>query len=313
MRRMAVVVACLVACGAPGAPDGPHTQSSIRVSPHSATIDVGQTESLSAATLDDAGDSTGVAAVTWTSHASSIASVSSEGVATGVAPGVTMVVAATSDGTRDSAQITVVAEACNGIAHAGHLQGTAAFTFTYAATLGDVQYAVNNGATMTFTADALGAGPNNTFIWIGSSTGTGTEHETRTDHFSNQVETLTGDGALVVSDIDLSHVIISVDLSTCNFTLEGVPYIDVTESPDPGDLGPSWIGWFRTAPTLLTPGTGSGALATHSADWLGANYQTATGWYVPLGFSSDYFSDGAADDGSTGTATLTSYSVSRVP
>lgn len=313
MRRLVVLLVCMVACGAPGSPDGPHTQSKIRVSPPSATIDVGQTEPLSAATLDDAGDSTGVAAVTWTSSASSIASVSSDGVAMGVAPGVTTVVAATSDGTRDSARITVVAEACNGIAHAAHLQGTATLAFTYSATLGSVQYVVNNGATMNFTADAQGAGPNNTVYWIGSATGTGTEHETRTDHESGEVRTLAGDGALVVSDINLSHVIVSVDLSTCDYTLEGVPYIDVTESPDPGDLGPSWIGWFRTAPTPLTPGTGSGSLATHSANWLGANYQGATDWYVPLGFSTDYFSEGAPDDGSAGSATLTSYSVGPEP
>jgi hypothetical protein len=44
----------------------------------------------------------------------------------------------------------------------------------------------------------------------------------------------------------------------------------------------------------------------HPVDWLGPNYNAgATGWYVPLGFSSDYFSDGAADDGTIGSATVT--------
>ncbi len=310
MRRLVVLLACIVACGAPGNPDGPHTQSSIRVSPRSATIDVGQLEPLSAATLDDAGDSTGVAVVTWTSSASSIASVSSDGIATGLAPGVTTVVAATSDGTRDSAQITVVADACNGIAHVAHLQGTASLSFTYSALLGSVQYVANNSATMNFTADAHGAGANGQLLWIGSATGTGSEHETRTDHVSNDVKTISGDGALVVSDVGLSHVFVFVDLATCTYTLEGVPYIDVTESPEPGDLGPSWIGWFRTAPTPLASASHSGSLAMHSVTWLGPNYLAATGWYVPLGFSSDYFSDGAPDDGSAGTPTV-SYSVTR--
>lgn len=312
MRRLVVVLVCMAACSAPTTPDGPQQQSSIRVSPRSATIDVGQMEPLSAATLDAAGDSTGIAAVTWSSSASSIASVSRDGVATGLAPGVTTVVAATSDGTRDSAQITVVADACNGIAHVAHLQGAATLTFTYSALLGSVQYVANNSATMNFTADAKGSGPNGQLLWIGSATGTGSEHETRTDHESDQVETLAGDGALVVSDINLSHVFVFVDLSTCRYTLEGVPYIDVTESPEPGDLGASWIGWFRTAPTLLAPGTGSGSLAMHSVTWLGPNYLAATGWYVPLGFSSDYFGDGAPDDGSAGTATV-NYSISRAP
>ncbi len=201
---------------------------------------------------------------------------------------------------------------CNDIAHAAHVQGTATFSFTYAALLGSVDYVANDSASMTFTADAQGAGPNGQLLFIGSSTGRGSEHETRTDHESEQVTTLNGDSTLVVEDINLSHVFVSVDPATCEFTLEGVPYIDVVESPDPGDLGASWIGWFRTAPTALGSASASDSLATHSVDWLGPNYTAATGWYVPLGFSSDYFGEGAPDDGSLGIAKVT-YSVSTVP
>jgi hypothetical protein len=310
MRKLLVVLLCVTACSSPTTtPDGPHT--SIRVSPHSATINVGASEQLSAATLDAAGDSTGVAAVTWTSSAASVASVTSDGIATGLTPGVTMVVARNADGPQDSAQITVVAGACNDIEHVAHLQGTANFAFTYSATLGDISYVVNDASTMTFTADLLGPGLNNQIIWLGSATGSGSEHETRTDHFANTVETLDGSGPLVVSGSNLSHVFVYVDLATCTYTLEGNPYIDVTETPHPGDLGPSWIGWFRTAPTPLGPDSHSGVLATHSVTWLGPVYNTsASGWYVPLGFSSDYFSDGAPDDGSAGAATV-SYSVTR--
>jgi len=310
MRRLVFTLVCIVACSAPTVPDAPHT--TVRVSPRSATINVGGSQRLSAATLDAAGDSTGVAAVTWTSSAPSVASVSSDGTATGLAPGVTTVVATTSDGPQDSALITVVAAVCDGIAQATHLQGTATFTFAYSATLGNVQYVANDGATMTFTADAMGSGQNGPHIWIGSATGNGSEHESRTDHVSGDIKTLPGSGGLIVSDINLSHVIISVDLATCSYTLEGNPYIDVTESPEPGDLGPSWIGWFRTASTPLDSASHSASLATHSVAWLGSNYAGATGWYVPLGFSSDYFSDGAADDGSIGTAMI-SYSVTRGP
>lgn len=309
MRRLVVILVCLIACSAPTTPDGP--QTTVRVSPRSSTINVGASEQLGAATLDAAGDSTGVAAVTWTSSASSVASVSSDGVVTGLAPGVTTVIAANNDGPQDSAHVTVVAEACNGIAHVAHMQGTATFAFTYSALLGTVQYVVHDSSSMTFTADALGTGPNGQLLWLGSATGNGGQHETRTDHTSETVETLEGSGALVVSGINLSHMFVAVDLATCSYTLEGNPYIDVTETPQPGDLGPVWIGWFRTAPAPLGPDSHSGVLATHSVDWLGPNYNAgATGWYVPLGFSSDYFSDGAADDGSIGNATI-SYSVTR--
>jgi hypothetical protein len=309
MRRLVVTIVCIVACSAPTTQDKP--QTTIRVSPPSSTINVGGAEQLSAATLDAAGDSTGEAVVTWTSSASSVASISSNGIATGLAPGVTTVIASTNDGPQDSAHITVVTEACNGIAHVAHLQGTATFAFTYSALLNNVQYVVHDTSTMTFTADALGTGPTGQLLWVGAATGTGGEHESRTDNFSGTVETLEGSGALVVSGTNLSHVFVAVDLATCSYTLEGNPYIDVTETPQPGDLGPSWIGWFRTAPTPLGPDTHSGVLATHSVDWLGPVYNTtAAGWYVPLGFSSDYFGDGAADDGSSGTATV-SYSVTR--
>ncbi|HEY2896395.1 MAG TPA: Ig-like domain-containing protein [Gemmatimonadaceae bacterium] len=310
MRRLVIILVCLVACSAPTTSDGP--RASVRVSPRTATINVGGSQQLSAATLNAAGDSTGLATVTWSSSTSSVASVSSDGIATGLVPGVTMVVATTSDGPQDSAQITVVAQACNDIAHTTHLQGTATFTYTYSTLLNSVQYGGNDSSTMTFTANALGGGQSGHLLWIGSSTGTGAEHETRTDHVSGDVRTLIGSGALVVSDINLSHVIIAVDLSTCAYTLEGNPYIDLVESPDPGDLGPSWIGWFRTAPTPLGSGSHSASLATHSVDWLGPNYAGASGWYVPLGFSSDYFSDGAPDDGSLGAATI-SYSVTSAP
>ena len=249
MRRLIVVLAFAVACGAPTTPDGPQTLTKIRVNPRSATIGIGETQSLSAATLDSAGDSTGLASVTWTSSASLVASVSNEGVTTGLAPGVTTVIATASGGRRDSARITVVEDACDGIAHAAQLQGTATFTFAFATQLGSVQYAVSDGSTMTFTADAGGPGQNGHQLWFGSATGTGSEQETRTDHESNTVQTLTGDGPLVVRGIDLSQHVINVDVSACTYTLEGNPYIDVTASPTGGDLGPSWIGWFRTAPT----------------------------------------------------------------
>ena len=310
MRRLVAILVCLAACSAPTTPDRPLT--SVRVSPRSATINVGASEQLSAATLDAAGDSTGIATVAWTSSATSIASVSGDGVVTGVAPGITMVYAATSNGPQDSARITVVDDVCNGIAHFTHLQGTATFTYTYSTLLNSVQYAGNDGAAMTFTADLHGVSQSGLAIWIGSATGTGSEHETRSDHVSGEVKTLTGSGNLDVADINLSHVIITVDLSTCKYTLEGNPYIDLTESPEPGDLGPSWIGWFRTASTPVGPDSHSSSLATHSVEWLGPNYAGASGWYVPLGFSSDYFSDGAPDDGSLGTVAIT-YAVTSAP
>jgi hypothetical protein len=170
-----------------------------------------------------------------------------------------------------------------------------------------VTYAASDTAMMTFALDSAGPDLNGHRLWFAGATGSGSEDEKRTDNSTDPVhiQTLTGSGPLVVSDINLSHVVVSVDMATCEYTLEGVPYVNVTESPTPGALGPSWIGWFRTASTPLDS-TRSDSLATHSVTWLTPNYTTAANrWYVPLGFSSDYFGEGAADDGSTGAVRIT--------
>jgi hypothetical protein len=152
---------------------------------------------------------------------------------------------------------------------------------------------------------------------MGPDTGIAQVTDKRTDLRTGQVEQINGNGRLVISGINLSHVIVSVDTASCAFTIEAVPYVDLTETPTPGDVGPSWFGWVRTAPTPidtavpadtsefpLDTGVVSAALAVHSANWLGANYFSSNGWYVPLGFSTDYFSAGAPDDGSAGRATV---------
>jgi Bacterial Ig-like domain (group 2) len=308
---IAIFLLGLAACSAPTPPLGPQTH--VRVSPRTSTITVGQGVALTAATIDSTGDSVGVATVTWNSSAPSVASVTSGGVVSGVAPGVATVVASTERGQRDSAVITVIAAICGGVGQAAQLHGTATFTYQYQATLNDVTYAANDQATMTFTVDATGPDGHGGQFWMGASTGNGSEQESRTDNQTGEVQTLSGSGALIVQDINLSHAIVDVDLNTCRYTLEGVPYIDVTETPSPGDLGPSWIGWFRTAWTPLDTATHAQPLATHSAVWLGPNYNAgATSWYVPLGFSTDYFSNGAPDDGSAGTVSVT-YSIARGP
>jgi hypothetical protein len=306
----ALVLGAVVACSAPTPPD--RTETHVRVSPRTSTISVGQGVSLSAATIDSVGDSVGVAAVTWKSAAPSVASVTSGGVVAGLAPGVATIMATDSHGQKDSAVVTVIAEVCDGVQHSAQLHGTATFTYTYQATLNNITYVVNDQASMTFTVDSTGPDGNGGRYWMGSATGNGTEQESRTDHTSNTVQTLSGSGPLFVQDINFSHAVVDIDLNSCQYNIEGVPYIDVVASPTGGDLGPSWIGWFRTAWTPLDSTTHSQPLATHSVGWLKPNYFGATSWYVPLGFSSDYFSDGAPDDGSAGSVSV-SYSLARGP
>ena len=110
MRRIApIVLALLIAAvlAACGAPTPPTAVTGVSVSPESATIEVGETVSLSA-TVQPAGVSQ---SVTWASGSPSVATVDSSGVVTGVSAG-TAVITATSvvDSTQSgSATVTVVA------------------------------------------------------------------------------------------------------------------------------------------------------------------------------------------------------------
>ena len=296
------LVVCLAACSSSTTPDV--RKLSVRVSPSSGRIYVGQLETLHAASVDDAGDSTGLATVTWSSSAPGVASVTDYGLVVGLTPGATTVVAVTGAGIRDSATITVVHQPCGGFAEARHLRGTAAFRYAYAAMLGEIQYVVNDSATMNFIANGGGFGDTNMVVYVASATGNGSERETRTDHSNNAVQTLTSSGSLLASDLDFSSVTIYANLSTCTYTMEGIAYIDVFESPTPGDLGAKAIGWFRTTAEPLDSASHSESLTTHSPNWMGGG-SASVGLYVPVGFSTDYFGEGAPDDGTTGTASIT--------
>jgi hypothetical protein len=316
MRRLAIVLLWTVACSAPTTPN--EARTSLRVRPNNSTIFVGQSVSLSAATVDAIGDSIGVAAVTWVSSKPSVASISDAGVATGLAAGVTTVVATTSKGAKDSATIIVNASGCYNLLRSPHLHGRVDFSYYYTTTLDSVQYKMHDIAATDFIVDSAGGiDATGHRLWMGADTGSGDVEDVRTDLRTGQVEKINGFGPTISSGINLSHVIVSVDTASCAYTIEAVPYIDLSETPQPGDLGPAWFGWVRTPVTPidtaverdtsefpLDTGTIQATLAVHSANWLGANYFGTSAWYVPLGFSSDYFSAGAPDDGSAGTATV---------
>lgn len=80
----------------------------VRISAPTLTVNEGRTIALSAATLDSAGRPLSDRGVAWTSRSTTVATVSSAGLVTGVSQG-TAVIAATSEGQRDSVTITVAA------------------------------------------------------------------------------------------------------------------------------------------------------------------------------------------------------------
>jgi len=89
--------------------------ATVGVNPATASVPVGQTATLSAVIKDAAGNTLTGRTVAWTTSAAAVATVSTSGVVTGVAPG-TATITATSEGKSGTAAITVPAIAVGSVA-----------------------------------------------------------------------------------------------------------------------------------------------------------------------------------------------------
>lgn len=106
----------LTACGGGGSSSGSSgggggapTVASISVSPASASIAVGATEQFTATAKDSSGNTISGVTFTWSSSSTGIATISTSGLATGVAPGSTNITASASGVTSPAAALTVTA------------------------------------------------------------------------------------------------------------------------------------------------------------------------------------------------------------
>ena len=110
-RRPSILLALVVAAGCSGetGTTPPEGVGRVDVSPHSATVVQGTTQSLSAVVRDAGGNVLSGRSVTWSSSRPSTASVSATGVVTGVNPGGPTTIMASSEGLSGSATITVTA------------------------------------------------------------------------------------------------------------------------------------------------------------------------------------------------------------
>lgn len=95
-----------VACG--NEPTPPAPVASVEVSPDTAGVVLGRTLQLTARARDAQGHDLAERPVTWTSSAPTLASVSPNGLVTGLAPGDSIEILAMSEGKSDTAAITVV-------------------------------------------------------------------------------------------------------------------------------------------------------------------------------------------------------------
>ena len=139
--------------------------ASVTVSPSTASVLVGQTTTLSATLKDGNGNVLSGRSITWTSSASSVATVSAAGVVTGVSGG-TATITATSEGKSGSATVTVTSPPA----------AIASIVITPSSPR------VDEGKTIQLTATAYDAGNNPitgvTFTWASSNTNRATVNST---------------------------------------------------------------------------------------------------------------------------------------
>jgi hypothetical protein len=108
---MAAIIA-VTACGSDDSPTGTAAVVSVSVGAPTGPILVGATTTLTATAKDASGNTVSGAAIAWTSSSDAIATVSSSGVVTGVAPG-TATITATSNGKSGTAAVTVNSKIVN--------------------------------------------------------------------------------------------------------------------------------------------------------------------------------------------------------
>lgn len=116
MRTRLGVLACgiLLGCGGGGEAAGPPPPpppvpvATVSVEPGTSTLFVGASQTLSATVRDASGNALSGRSITWASNNTAVATVSTTGVVTAVAPG-TASITATSEGRSGSAQVTVQA------------------------------------------------------------------------------------------------------------------------------------------------------------------------------------------------------------
>lgn len=145
------------ACGggdSPTEPPPPAPVATVTITPAAATLNVGATEQLTAATLSSAGAALTGRTVTWSSGTTSVATVSTTGLVTAVAAG-TATITATSEGRTGTATITVQQNA-NPVASVAVTPATATIfvdrTQQLSATLRDAQNNVILNRTPTWSS-----------------------------------------------------------------------------------------------------------------------------------------------------------------
>ena len=284
--------------------------AAIHVTPASATIKVGDTQSFSAVAVDANGAPIPGVTFTWASSASSVATIGGDGVAHGAAAGTTAITASAGNVTSDAASLTVtpdVSAACEGIDTVTTWSGSLHFSYAHTASNGHTQIDADEQANVTFDLQLLASGPGGV-SWQGVATGTASldDKQTDLDAAPPAVSSLSGSGAPLPGSEgnEMSRVTLNVDLSNCTYNVEFTPTINATATSGSSSTDmPAAVGAVRSG-VYSTSGysgglSGNSAMPAHSVIW-GAQNEGEE--FVPLGLGQNMFLLGLEQDGNAGTA-----------
>ena len=254
--------------------------ASVAVSPTAATISVGQTTQLGATTRDASSRTLSGRLVGWTSASAAVATVSSSGLVTAVAPG-TATITASSEGKSGSATITVQPKPVGAVIVSPNQAGvTVGQSIQLSTQVTDGSGNVLTGRPISFSSsDPALATVSNSGLVSGVAAGTVTITATS--------EGKSGTATVLVSDI---------------------PVATVTVAPDPSDLVVGATAQLVATTTSATGATLSGRAVAWTSGAPGIASVSSTGLVTALGPGSAVIF--ATSEGKVGTATV---NVRRIP
>ncbi len=279
----------------------------LAVSPATASVAVGGTVPFTVVARDGAGNVVAAPSVVWTSSNPTAATVANTGIATGVSPGTTDIVAA-AGGVRSPPAVLIVtpppAAACDGITGVATFNGDIDYGYKVSATSdGGFDITADDLGHLTASMIQLSAGP---FAALWSGNVAGNASITQQKSSGPDVSTLSGGGAIVGLPGGLGRIQMSliVNLQACTFLLKAGAVIStvLTEANGTKRNDDQIVATIQFSGPLgawrqLGLSGPNGSIAAQSTGWGALHPDVNT--LMPLGFATSLFT---STDASVGEA-----------
>jgi Bacterial Ig-like domain (group 2) len=277
----------------------------LTVSPLTATTTAGGSVAFSVTAKDVNGRLYPTPPVTWSSLNPAVATVSSTGVATGVAAGTTAIVASASPYVPGAGALAVTTTGrCNDIASRTTFAALITWQFARNETNRENhEIGVLHRTSLASTLSRVSSPLEDEQSWTGPLSGTAsvTDYDINNNSPPPNRSTMSGGGNVLasVNGNPLPGVTLTVDLLTCTYRFETTPWIDmVLTEPDgrteksPLPLGTLWVGWRPLgawAQTGVIVSPQPYLWDAHGITWLTLPGNAFKDAYFPHGFGQLFF------------------------